>query len=175
MTEYDIRRECETYRNRLVEKYPILRDTRFVVNTRCRARAGQAKLHLNVVEISAFFFVGRPENEKDMHNTILHEIAHIVAYALHRDRGHGLAWRSIARQIGCTGDRCHTMKRGDEITVACPCGRFSREISERKCRMWHRKGRAVQCPGCKKFIPFPWERPLIAHPPMPTRSIFQRG
>jgi len=171
MNQHDIHREFETHRNRLVAKYPILSDTRLVVNTRCRARAGQAKLHLNTVEISAFFFVGRPENEQNMHNTILHEIAHIVAYAVHKDRGHGWAWRSIARQIGCTGDRCHTMKRGDEITIACACGGYKTEVSERKCRLWHRKGRAIQCRACRKFIPFPWERPLI----VALRSIFQRG
>lgn len=36
-------------------------------------------------------------------NTILHEIAHALAGY---EANHGLAWKRVARSIGCTGDRC---------------------------------------------------------------------
>ena len=42
-------------------------------------------------------------DEKIIRNTILHEIAHALAGSGH---GHNRIWRTIARHIGCTGDRC---------------------------------------------------------------------
>lgn len=46
-------------------------------------------------------------------DTILHEIAHALCvhvYGIHRGRGHGANWVSIATQIGCNGNRCYTNK-----------------------------------------------------------------
>ncbi|TVP54566.1 MAG: hypothetical protein EA351_12860 [Gemmatimonadales bacterium] len=34
-------------------------------------------------------------------DVMLHEMAHIEAWLLHADRGHGAAWKSIARRVGC--------------------------------------------------------------------------
>jgi len=42
-------------------------------------------------------------DEKIIRNTILHEIAHALAGSGH---GHNRIWKTIARHIGCTGDRC---------------------------------------------------------------------
>ena len=41
-------------------------------------------------------------------NTILHEIAHSFSFHIYgmSGRGHCHKWRSIAKQIGCSGDRC---------------------------------------------------------------------
>tara|TARA_R110000868_G_scaffold105774_1_gene290337 strand:- start:5234 stop:5752 length:519 start_codon:yes stop_codon:yes gene_type:complete len=41
-------------------------------------------------------------------NTILHEIAHAFSFKIYgrEGRGHGNKWQSIAKQIGCSGDRC---------------------------------------------------------------------
>jgi predicted SprT family Zn-dependent metalloprotease len=42
-------------------------------------------------------------DEKEVCNTILHEIAHALAP---KCAHHGPSWRRIAKSIGCTGDRC---------------------------------------------------------------------
>lgn len=42
-----------------------------------------------------------------VNNTILHEIAHALAYEFYRDRGHGRDWRAIAADIGCDAQRCY--------------------------------------------------------------------
>ena len=42
-------------------------------------------------------------DEAEMRNTILHEIAHAMAG---HAAGHGPVWKLMAHQIGCTGDRC---------------------------------------------------------------------
>ena len=42
-------------------------------------------------------------------NTILHELAHAFSVEVHgmrNGRGHGSNWKTIARQIGCSGERC---------------------------------------------------------------------
>ena len=39
--------------------------------------------------------------------TIAHEIAHIVAYATKRGRGHNAGWRRIDRSLGGDGTRCN--------------------------------------------------------------------
>lgn len=44
-------------------------------------------------------------------NTILHEIAHafcVHVYGTKDGRGHDWRWKSIAKQIGCNGERCYS-------------------------------------------------------------------
>ena len=44
-------------------------------------------------------------------DAILHEIAHALClrvYGVRRGRGHGKNWVSIAKQIGCNGERCYS-------------------------------------------------------------------
>lgn len=54
--------------------------------------------------------------EKDwshmVRETIPHEVAHIVGYALPHlgARNHNTAWRRISQTLGARGDRCHTMQ-----------------------------------------------------------------
>jgi predicted SprT family Zn-dependent metalloprotease len=43
-------------------------------------------------------------NEAEVRDTVLHEIAHALAP---RGAGHGPKWRAIARQIGCRAKRCY--------------------------------------------------------------------
>lgn len=53
----------------------------------------------------------------NIQNTILHEIAHafcVEVYGISLGRGHGSNWKSIAKQIGCNGNRCYN---ADEINA----------------------------------------------------------
>ena len=61
--------------------------------------------------------------------TILHELGHIAAYKLYGEAGHGPVWKKVARQLGDSGDRCHTMEKPENgknrkgtIVVKCKCG-----------------------------------------------------
>ena len=40
-------------------------------------------------------------NEKNLLDTLLHEMAHVEAWVLHGHRGHGAVWRRIAARVGC--------------------------------------------------------------------------
>ena len=53
----------------------------------------------------------------NIQNTILHEIAHafsVEVYGNTNGRGHGSNWKSIAKQIGCSGERCYD---GDKVNL----------------------------------------------------------
>jgi predicted SprT family Zn-dependent metalloprotease len=65
-------------------------------------------------------------DETQVRETILHEIAHALAP---RGAGHGPIWKSLARSIGCTGQRCY----GDDVRRPRP------------------KYKAT-CPACKRVI-----------------------
>lgn len=76
-------------------------------------------------------------------NTILHEIAH--ALAGHK-AGHGAAWKSTARALGCSAERCYSSevtqpdyKRPSMKQGTCPnCDR----------RVYRRRRMAIACGVC---------------------------
>jgi predicted SprT family Zn-dependent metalloprotease len=51
-----------------------------------------------VIELSSKWTTGLPESE--IRDTILHEIAHALAYENHRYVGHGETWQSYAIRVG---------------------------------------------------------------------------
>lgn len=55
----------------------------------------------------------------EMYNeTIPHEMAHIVDYAIHKKSDHhGTKWKAIARALGCKGNRCHRLELKKARTV----------------------------------------------------------
>jgi hypothetical protein len=40
-------------------------------------------------------------NERHLLDTLLHEMAHVEAWVVHGQRGHGPRWRTIAQRVGC--------------------------------------------------------------------------
>jgi predicted SprT family Zn-dependent metalloprotease len=77
-------------------------------------------------------------DEKEVRDTILHEIAHVLAGSR---AGHGPAWRRVALMIGCNGDRQHVAKTPPAPKVGtCPsCGRTTKR---------HRVRKALACGEC---------------------------
>lgn len=66
-------------------------------------------------------------------DTILHEIAHAICVHLYGKvvgAGHGIRWQRIAKQIGCTAQRCYDREKVNlpksKYTATCPtCGNQS--------------------------------------------------
>lgn len=55
-----------------------------------------------VIEIAISADLLIPRNRASLEDTMLHEMAHAEAWLRHGHRGHGPAWRRIARRVGCT-------------------------------------------------------------------------
>lgn len=65
----------------------------------------------------------RKASEQEILDTILHEIAHALAGFKHH---HDAVWLEIARQIGCTGNRCHDIDFSlPRWIMRCPNGCFA--------------------------------------------------
>ena len=81
-------------------------------------------------------------------NTLLHEIAHALTGP---GFGHSRAWRMVAQNIGCTAERCHSVKHTLPKyvgTCLCPKMRWERHRLTQKARTGH-------CPRCLENVK--WE------------------
>ena len=93
---------------------------------KCNYGRKQISLSQHLVELN---------DESEVRETILHEIAHAL---LPRGAGHGPKWRALAASIGCQPKRCY----GEEVTRPTP----------------KYKG---TCPGCRRVI-YRHRRTMIA-------------
>jgi predicted SprT family Zn-dependent metalloprotease len=104
-------------RHRLHRQWTFVFDNSKVRFGKCDYRRKQISLSRYLAELN---------DEIEVQDTILHEIAHALAP---RGAGHGPAWKAIAIAIGCNGQRCY--------------GRHVRRPSPKH------KG---TCPSCKRII-----------------------
>lgn len=44
-----------------------------------------------------------------LNDTIPHELAHLAAFTVYGDSGHGPSWKKVMREIGLEPSRCHNM------------------------------------------------------------------
>lgn len=68
-------------------------------------RAGACAFNTKVISLSRFYCI--QTGDAQVRDTILHEIAHALAGPKHK---HDATWKRIARSIGCTADRCHSVE-----------------------------------------------------------------
>lgn len=87
-----------------------------------KTRAGVCFYDPIEIQISEYYLESKAVTEKDVSNTLLHEIAHAIAG---HDAGHGPKWKHIAKKIGCNGDRCNKvflMGKRYKYTLKCSDG-----------------------------------------------------
>ena len=68
-------------------------------------RAGACHFTTQLISVSHEFAKRAPTEE--IRDTILHEIAHAL---VGKDHNHDQVWQTQARQIGCSGQRCHNVQ-----------------------------------------------------------------
>jgi SprT protein len=146
--------------------------------------AGRAHLRLNHIKINPILF--KENREKMLSQTIPHEIAHLVAYRVFNDTGHGKFWKHVMVQFGLKPDRCHSydvsnarVRGRNTVTFKCKCKTW--ELTSIRANKHHKhmatKGRhfyTCRACGCglqpadettvnivKKTITslFPWNKP----------------
>lgn len=97
-------------------------------------RAGACAFNTKVISLSRFYCI--KASDAQVRDTVLHEIAHALAGPKHN---HDTTWKRIARSIGCTADRCHTVDFAPAKYIAS-CSRCG----------WHqKKNRRLRGGVCK--------------------------
>ena len=111
-----------------------------------RRRFGSCRTRKKVITLSkplAFL-----NEEPQVRDTILHEIAHALA----PDDGHGELWKRKCREIGADPRRCYT----DDQVISPPRRSAPYEIGCERCGWWHdrhrRTRRKLICRACRKPV-----------------------
>lgn len=88
----------------------------YTINEKLTSTAGRAIYSTRIVEISGPIFRQTPVLSQ-LIDTILHEIAHHLAWQVDGDSGHGPKWVEWAELIGCSAERTHSMPRARKRTA----------------------------------------------------------
>ena len=106
---------------------------KFVLNS-TRSSLGMCYYYKKTIAVSRYNVIYNSEDV--VRNTILHEIAHVLA-GKQKEYGHGKIWRDIAKSIGCDGYRCGSMIVPPKFLGVCPsCSREfkkSRRLKNEAC------------------------------------------
>ena len=70
-----------------------------------KVRAGACHFTEKKISFSRHFL--KNADKLDINDTILHEIAHALVGPKH---GHDRVWKNMAKKIGCSAKRCHTLE-----------------------------------------------------------------
>lgn len=79
------------------------------LNNRLKTTAGRAWIDKapQYIDLSTELFW--EYTEQFLCDTIPHELAHLVAYTVYGDEGHGKGWYSVLERMGIQTSRCHSM------------------------------------------------------------------
>jgi hypothetical protein len=97
--------------HRMRRKFGVVRYARAVAD-------GQRR----VIEIALNIDLFLEGNERELVDTLLHEMAHAEAWLLHAHAGHGRTWRTIAHRVRCEARSCthrrirRRARRRDRVT-----------------------------------------------------------
>lgn len=88
---------------------------------RAKTLCGQCDYKFKIVSLSRYYASDKTVPLSDIKNTILHEIAHVLAGSAAL---HGPRWKRIARYIGCDGATCNHVWHGAvaKYNIKCDCG-----------------------------------------------------
>lgn len=65
-----------------------------------KCRLGSCCFTRHEITLSIHFVMRNYENTEQIHDTILHELAHALVWEHHRERGHGSLWKSWCLRLG---------------------------------------------------------------------------
>jgi len=115
---------------------------------RSTRRAGCCNYREKTISIS--FELARNGSDEDVHDTILHEIAHAL---VGRKHNHDAVWKAKAREIGCSGERCHRLTFSTpRYRVTCENQCWAQTAERRNRRLICRTcgGKLVYSPFCQQ-------------------------
>ena len=138
--------DVEALANELIERHKaasgLAKDWRFGFDL-APSRAGVCKYGERRIDLSVSFCLCASRAE--IIDTILHEIAHAIVGKVHN---HDAVWTAKAREIGCSGERTHTIRHTAARWIGeCGCGqRWFRQ------RLNRNLAKGARCPRCKGEI-----------------------
>jgi SprT protein len=102
-------------------------------------RGGSCNYMDTTISLSKHFVLSPYVSEKEIHNIILHEVAHALAGPFTE---HGPEWKRIALDIGCDGEQFLPRPFANaRYLIHCHCGKhkkyrfnFHKVLLKRKCR-----------------------------------------
>jgi SprT protein len=107
LAQYHVRR----WWVKLLKQYPTIQRVTPVVtlNNRLKTTAGRAFIEdvPQRIDLSTELFA--QYTERMIGDTIPHELAHLVAFTVYGDRGHGRGWYSVLDHMGIVTTRLHDM------------------------------------------------------------------
>ena len=132
-------------RARLREDFPQYREALAKVhfewsNAMTRA-AGKARPSTGMVRFSIPIWANGDNNFAEFDDTVLHEIAHVIAGPRAK---HGPVWRGIALEIGCNGERCHTLAVPPRERYEHPCEVCGRPMMLGRIQVQRARGRRAR-------------------------------
>lgn len=89
---------------------------------KAKRHLGKCRSSTKQILISKELVISNPDF-KIWDDTIQHEIAHAIEFALFRNSSHGWRWKKIAAQVGAKPERCHTGSLNHidaKYTLVCP-------------------------------------------------------
>lgn len=91
--------------------YPAIQENVPVVklNNRLKTTAGRAFLDNDPQSIDLSTELFWEHTEQMVRDTIPHELAHLVAYTIFGDEGHGTGWKSVVHRMDIPTTRLHNM------------------------------------------------------------------
>jgi predicted SprT family Zn-dependent metalloprotease len=104
-----------------------------------RSKVRFGKCNYGKKEISLSRYLVELNDELEVRETILHEIAHALAP---RGAGHGAKWRAVAESIGCQAKRCY----GEE--VARPAPRYKGTCPTCRQVIYRHRRTVIACGRC---------------------------
>lgn len=85
----------------LLREFELFESMEIRWNLRMRSTAGRADLLNTKVELNHHLI---PFGEEEIYKTLLHEVAHLLAWKRCRHRGHGIPWRNACKDLGIPGE-----------------------------------------------------------------------
>lgn len=97
--------------NKFRQVYPQIQKAypKVKLNARLKTTAGRAFIDNTpqYIDLSPELFW--EYTEEFLQDTIPHELAHLVAYTVFGDEGHGTGWKSVIQKMGIKTSRLHNM------------------------------------------------------------------
>ena len=111
----------------------------------CKSTLGRCHFLKKKITLSKWY--AELNDEEEIEDTILHEIAHALAWINNKCRGHGKVWKDWARKVGANPQRCGKSNLNHpenhyKYVDTCSCGLTYKR---------HRKSdfRQYRCPKCR--------------------------